>query len=767
MMGLNHLLFKQFKSLADFRKSRCFLFDYSSNSAIVYNIDVPFLCALTDRNSKTTRDLHLLKELKNILKQRCDKVVPIVLMLRTADIRRECLEEIIQFSDQNIIKETATQLRDHLLSSLTKNELDYENKLVAQMCCRIIQICDFYDKIKLFQNKDYSCFITESSKLPDIQYLIDKLNWNGSDIARSLSLIAFRESIISGKSADSKSSSISISETLSYFTIFSNHIVKNGDEEVFTNVPIEVKVETSDNSQKTHLLALSNFIFSALLQTNDSDLESLLKESCIVPSDLLLLLFISWLSSKYCDYWKCWEYFSHTLQLIVEMMEHDIKDDENDLLSTNWKEILEIIYESDNITAALIAVNMIKAVNSKLKDRNQDKSLSDNCSDMEWETLHIDNESLNLVIKQFEDLFLLDMLLRSNQQSEERDCETNKISLANLMRSGPGIVSELVAKWAISSNITPDILNTLIEESNANESKDLDIENTITMGEEAIECENIDIKTMTELLGHVRRCFPNCLESDVLLVNCCWELLVQWNKDPSIFDNLLKESLVYLNYVSSAVLKHNVACLLWKTFIKKRFECLAQLMEKMGRTPKERICKKELGMSENSLECFIEYSCELLDFIMQTNMMAEIEPMPLFSIDDWWKSQSTNPNNQTVPLVILAVHQKIANAALVLEHSRLATAILFIATFQLKSSKPLSLFPTVVQHYFFKDFHTFPVYTSNTDMTLSDNRLKFLLNVVSAIAQTVPVHNERGIQINLNLYIINKFLYQLSFLKTR
>jgi len=107
-----------------------------------------------------------------------------------------------------------------------------------------------------------------------------------------------------------------------------------------------------------------------------------------------------------------------------------------------------------------------------------------------------------------------------------------------------------------------------------------------------------DRMTLMDILDHVRRCFPNCLESDILLINCCWEFLLQWHNQPLVLSGDLHQALNYLEKVSSSVLKHNVACMAWGLFIQKRFETLCNLIEKMGRKPKDRICRKELEMGK-------------------------------------------------------------------------------------------------------------------------------------------------------------------------
>ena len=108
--------------------------------------------------------------------------------------------------------------------------------------------------------------------------------------------------------------------------------------------------------------------------------------------------------------------------------------------------------------------------------------------------------------------------------------------------------------------------------------------------------DNANNATLIELLDHVRRCFPNCLESDILLINCAWEILLQWHHQPLLFSSELQCTFSYLEKVSNSVLKHNIASMIWRLFIQKRFEILCNLIEKMGKKPKDRICRRELQM---------------------------------------------------------------------------------------------------------------------------------------------------------------------------
>lgn len=463
------------------------------------------------------------------------QVVHLVLMLKTAEIRRECLEELIRLSiDEHLIFLAAQQMHQELLQYVEKNELDFENKLVAQMCARIMQVCQCYIKVKgenVVMGNRMSQLIEESENPPDIQQLTENLGgWSGNEVvvARILSLLAFRKSVLKFHIKTGKSDlnfDFSISEMLSHFTLYYSHLVKRSNIEIFEKLPLEIILMNKEpGSEKTRIDSrfvsfdrLSRFLFNGIFTGDHSHLDYLLTDASIYPSNLLLLIFTSWLNTCYSDHWRCWENFSQSLFKIVDTMNDIRKNDESleenllfdstslddRLLSPSWIDIIELIYKSTNITSALIAVNMIKSLINKFKlnekeiselnciTQNEDDAVSSEMavknadlqsthsilsSDNDWETLHMDKENLSLLTKQLEDLFLLDMLLKSNlcsSDAEQQDeqilssgepkvtsspSRPNSVSLSFILGSGPGIVSEIVARWAVHHKVPPELL---------------------------------------------------------------------------------------------------------------------------------------------------------------------------------------------------------------------------------------------------------------------------------------------------------------------
>lgn len=106
---------------------------------------------------------------------------------------------------------------------------------------------------------------------------------------------------------------------------------------------------------------------------------------------------------------------------------------------------------------------------------------------------------------------------------------------------------------------------------------------------------------------------PHSLDADVLMVNCCWEYLVLWSKDPeTIFP--LTQAIAFLRCIHHATLQHGeshlflvvaiitallhvpllagLAAMVWQMFLLKKVSAAALLMEKIGKAPKDRLSRR-------------------------------------------------------------------------------------------------------------------------------------------------------------------------------
>lgn len=178
----------------------CLFFDPSDQS--IKEIIIPFHCALTDSNSKTAKDLHLLRRCKMLLRSSDDgteeemisEISTTCKSFETNEIRLQCLDMLVK----NIKIKPAT-LRialTVLLEDISENEegeelLDYElsqnhKNILTTLCTNYIKLIDFYlyvttsdDDLEV-DEKLYEMDISKS-ELMNIQQLLDLSTLEGSN----------------------------------------------------------------------------------------------------------------------------------------------------------------------------------------------------------------------------------------------------------------------------------------------------------------------------------------------------------------------------------------------------------------------------------------------------------------------------------------------------------------------------------------------------------------------------------------------------------
>ncbi|KAI1295485.1 Rab3 GTPase-activating protein regulatory subunit [Halotydeus destructor] len=661
------------------------------------------------------------------------------LTLSNFEIPFDALRYCIETKNSHITRTVAECLFQHLHNPSRKYEddtMDYASKLLVQSCARVMQLSTFYEKLQELHENSCQSSPSDFLKNPprDIEALSQSLSWKVSEVAKCISLFGLRESV--GVTKTSTDSPVpSFQSFMASFAIEQTALSKNAEGHfLIDDVPVDIKWESSKGLAE-NFYELASFIFSPVFSSDIGDVFKLYDRSVIKPNCMLRLLYLMWLSPKqsHADDYENWEKFSFAVKTISLQLGE--VPEEDSMLSSSWRAICGLEIGSKNLPAALIGAYVTKAITAEMNIQklvSQPDEDKGNMWDDEWETLSLDEERLNLLLKQLEDTFLLGLLLKSDKQ------QNDDLSLSCLLKGNSGIVSELVARWAVKAGIPSQSLVAFCEhDSDSDEGDcmkdDIHEADEVLNGPESL----LDEETVKDLLSHVRRCFPHSLDPQVLLANCCWEAMSHWDKNPSLANaDFLTQSLSYLNSVNSSVLKHNIACLLWKTYVVKKFETLCLLMEKMSKVPKERICQKDLGMSEECLEPFIQFAHQLLEVIVQNIRAAEFEGPPIFTVDEWWRNQPANGSRQ--PLVLLAVGLKLSNSSLVLEHTHLALVILFLIVFQLKSQKPLSLYPSFVRQSLFKELHSSSFEVPLGDQAINDLRTKFLLCLVSSLAESIP-----------------------------
>jgi hypothetical protein len=102
-------------------------------------------------------------------------------------------------------------------------------------------------------------------------------------------------------------------------------------------------------------------------------------------------------------------------------------------------------------------------------------------------------------------------------------------------------------------------------------------------------------------------------------------------------NELFDSSLIYYNQIQIGIVKQNLGTLLWHTFLRSRIGTLTQLIEKIGKIPKDRLCYKELRLNEKDLIDFLEQLSKNFFNTFIESIYNQLNEIPIFNIDDVWE----------------------------------------------------------------------------------------------------------------------------------
>lgn len=155
----HHLMGATGSSKVKYSSNSCIFFDPSDQS--LKEIAIPFHCAITDANSKTAKDLHLLRRIKMCLRsgdgtedQVSDEISFCCRSLQTDEIRLQCIEMLVRNNKVTpkimsaVLKEFMAQIPDDDEEpELTDNEVSTEDLQKIQLknvATNYSRLVDFY-----------------------------------------------------------------------------------------------------------------------------------------------------------------------------------------------------------------------------------------------------------------------------------------------------------------------------------------------------------------------------------------------------------------------------------------------------------------------------------------------------------------------------------------------------------------------------------------------------------------------------------------------
>lgn len=848
--GVNNPLVEQSYS------NNCFLFNPNDNS--IYTIEVPYSCSLSKDGDLKSRDNLLLNEFTHAIKQDedLDHLSEILFKITLVESRTKAIHRLLTMSSlpPDSLIQLMVSFKDHILKCYTDKVVNNDETVdsskvttdppydimtaddlsMLELVERVVKLCDIFKRLS--DRKDETTVYTKASNKilsrynehpEEIDELAEKLGWTASEVARCISLLALEQSFpreFDDSPWPMMGEPLSWDEFVNCFDLTVNDYVsgnkrsnQQSDKQSLGFKPtVQLRLLKMDaeflNSER--MIKTSSLIYSELFSAYATNKKNIDCYNYIDPASRLTMLYQFWLNSKLCNYWMTWQ----NLQLLTGHISDDLKVvsakmpiGESYLIDA-WKLVYNLILESDNLFASIIATATVKNDTLRLIHKSESvtsKSPSEvldsfeinaaayDCSnETSWENLYIDAERLALLNLQLEDVLFLSLLLHysfKEQRLVNRHIyKLRKISVASILRGGPSLVSELVAQWAVQTNLDLSIFvetyrdidsesgaskpkeksNVFVQQDSRSMSAEADNHSIYSIStivssttiENANEAREDGIEQALELMHHVRTSFPNSLLPDILYMNCFWEYCLLWSNNPTVNHiPALNRSIDCLILISSTTLRHKLAFLAWKTFFQRTLERLSLLFEthstlistKTARV-RDGIIKKELNMSEDCLDGFVKFCSELTELMLQTHMVAKMESMPVFKQDDWWLSPKTNtdqkqyklssskftPGQDSVSHTLIsgASSVNLVDSELLVVLNRLCTILYMVLSLRITKAYPISLIGSEARQMLRLDLQG---ESKSRYEPIDELRNKYLLKCIAAIAAATKLNDDQ------------------------
>ncbi|CAN9502010.1 unnamed protein product [Ophioblennius macclurei] len=680
-------------------------------------VSVPFHLALSDKKCERAKDMHLMKRLGAVLKIRDvepdvleDEARSVLLDIKHPAIKKQALESLLSSKNAPIsCLMNITRALNDTLQQQDPNEVD---SALLQLCSSQLKLLQLYSDVQQLHSDAETQDEPENDSLEGIT---DELSRVGPTLQRYAQLTS-RPSVSFAQ--DSPDSPLPAQAFLSQL-----ECAEDG----------ELKVIRRSESEWNQL---GNFVFWGCL-CGKSSLQKVcdtLQQAGISPQQLLSLLLSVWLQREKEVLQKPEETVRnlHTLLVALSNMRGAVEESwDTQSISPWWQQVRCTCIQSHNAAAALLAALVAhRAAKASIASRADSKLQS------EWEAVSLELEQWLVCVRQLEDVLVLQTLLLVPSPQGAAGGAPAHCSIKTLLEGGTGGIADSVSKWVFRQNMTPERLKEILQKRESDD--DGGGGGGGGEGEREREREEDGSDRTAELLLAVCSRFPHSLAPDLVFAHCCWEYVVQWNKDPEE-GRYLCWSVEHLKLVSSPHIQLGISTMMWSTFIVKRFSAAAYLTEKVGKAPKDRLCRRDVGMGDKAMTSFLGCCVQLLQILMEVDSAVEEVAAPELSVEEAWCG-AEGPAS----IAELALEQRGVHYPLVQHHCLLATLMHAAMTFSVKV-KPLSLFDSKGKNAFFRDLTTIQLMPSgDMDPSLVLLRQEFLLRVLTGWVQALDDPSASG-----------------------
>ncbi|KAJ7341059.1 hypothetical protein JRQ81_004749 [Phrynocephalus forsythii] len=694
-------------------------------SGIVKTVHVPFHLALSDKKSERAKDMHLVKKLAALLKSKTlkldvveDEVKELILDIKYPATKKQALESIL--ANERLPLSSLTNITQTLMDTLKNQEMECIDEGLLQFCANKLKLLHLHESVI-----NLNSVAVPSETVPSNNDLAKLLRLEEKEFTRLQMLLENykqQNTQTSVHFAEDEDGQLPVKTFLEYLDY---------EKDVIHMKKLEEK----------EYVALGSFFFWKCLH-GESSIEEMcdtLMSAGFSPQLLLSLVLSVWLAKEKdmlhrtqsaCCLHAALSLLSKTTVAIDESWD-------SQSVSPWWQQMRTACIQSENNGAALLSAHVGHSVTAQITDSIAEKKFSHitlGADTDPWEALSLDTEYWKLLLKQLEDCLILQTLLlskgskKASQGFSPQTEPLGRLSVKKLLEGGKGGIADSIAKWVFKQDLSLPLLRL------ARKKEESESEEEMEQTESGLLAESVEsqpaLETVLELLHLAYQQFPCSLKRDVLHAHCCWEYVVQWNKDPEEA-HFLTRSMEHLQCISSGHVQHGIALMMWNTFIVKRLSAATYLMDKVGKAPKDRLCRRDVGMSDTAMTSFLGSCSDLLQTLMEADVRSDEMQLPVLDTEDAWVSVEGQTS-----LVELALEQKHIHYPLVEHQSVLCMLLYLIMKFSLKSVKPLSLFDSKGKNAFFKDLTSIQLLPSgDVDPALISLRHQFLMKLASALVQ--------------------------------
>ncbi|XP_075974743.1 rab3 GTPase activating protein [Anticarsia gemmatalis] len=709
---------------------------------------IPFYYALEGEHSQRSKDLHALRDLRELLKKpsTCadyvDELITKASELKTLDLKKHFLDLMVR--KYEVSPKLVMACVDVFWDSIEDDKVNLQDLEIKNYFANLALVTLFFrninsddtddmqnlmDKIRTFLNTPNEEVITESAD-PDTpleeagQPLHFELLEDDNCILERLLTLAQENNYKEPHHARvtfADSSTSTYKEFISCFKL---------DEKLKY-----ISLKSDASSEKISNLACITFK-SIFKITDVTALTTFVRDCNLDPKEIVKLLIMHLMDMPLEEISiELIEKFIKVLYYLCNVTEDATCIAYNET-SPWWQDIRDLLVDMSCPLRSMIVAMACKSVSKMFEAKCQEKE-----EDI-WESVTKENAKWGILIGKLEDISILSIILMfkdsfASTSLQRLQMSEFNINLKYIYTRGKGSVTELIAKWLCGMGVVPEavVANELIEkysslcteEPESNDEDDSDylfIENNRFYVDE-----NPKIFKWLSLL---RQQFPLSTSSDYIIANMCWEYAMAWQKSMQNCE-YLKTVLRCLECIRNLHIRLGLFSIIWSTYIKHIFEMSCRLVNKVGRLPKDPLCLQDVGFDSTSMMHFLDTTTKYLDEFLSCSNTSVTQKKNKIIFEKIW-------DESTPSLVEVAQETKNVNNNILNLNHQISCTVYYMCHFNVKMSKPLDNLYDIDYQYVLEALAGNMV-SREINMKASDKlrnpRMKFITKLIRAAVETI------------------------------